>query len=248
MKNSNEELFVKREDLKEFNPHQKNSVLKKTIQCKDIKKFYGTGENRVMALKGIDLELFEGKLALLVGPSGSGKTTLLSIIQTILTPDEGELIILDQQVNKMTELEKSQFRSKNIGVIFQALYLIPTLTVLENVTLPLTIQGKDEEKANEKGLALLKQLNLSKKINLSPMNLSRGQQQRVAIARALINDPKIIICDEPTSALDQQAGFEFMSILRSLIDHKTIFVVTHDHRIFPFSDYIINMEDGLIKE
>lgn len=246
MKNSNEKLFNK-DGLKESNPLQ-NSELKKTIQCKDIKKFYGKGESRIMALKGINLELFEGKLALLVGPSGSGKTTLLSIIQTILTPDEGDLIILGQHVNRMTELEKAQFRSKNIGVIFQALYLIPTLTVLENVTLPLTIQQKDEETANEKGLALLKQLNLSKKIDSSPMNLSRGQQQRVAIARALINDPKIIICDEPTSALDQKAGFEFMSILHSLIDQKTIFVVTHDHRIFPFSDYIINMEDGLIQE
>jgi putative ABC transport system ATP-binding protein len=221
--------------------------MKTTIQCTGIKKFYGNEENRMEALKGINLELFEGKLTLLVGPSGSGKTTLLSIIHTILTPDEGELIILGQRINNMTEVEKTQFRSQNIGVVFQALYLIPTLTVLENVTLPLTILDKTDN-ANQKALAILKQLNLSKKVDTSPSYLSRGQQQRVAIARALINDPKIIICDEPTSALDHKAGCEFMSILRDLIlqDQKTVFVVTHDHRIFPFSDQIINIEDGLI--
>lgn len=221
-----------------------------TIKCKGIKKIYRNGESSTEALKGIDLEIFDGKLTLLVGPSGSGKTTLLSIIHTILTADEGDLFILGHHMNKMTEQEKAHFRSQNIGVIFQALYLIPTLTVLENVTLPMIINGGNEEIAKQKAISLLKQLKISEKVNSAPTHLSRGQQQRVAIARALINDPKIIICDEPTSALDQTTGFEFMTILQDLVvhDNRTVFVVTHDHRIFHFSDRIINISDGNIEE
>ncbi len=220
-----------------------------TIQCKGIKKFYGEGENKVTALRGVDLEVSDGELTLLVGPSGSGKTTLLSIMDTILTPDEGDLFILDHHVSAMNELEKAQFRNQNIGIVFQALYLIPTLTVLENTTLPLIIRGESEEKAEEKAIAILEQLNIGSKIHFPPTQLSRGQQQRVAIARALINDPKIIICDEPTSALDQTAGSEFMLILRDRVLHenRTVFVVTHDQRIFDYSDRIIRINDGLIE-
>lgn len=221
-----------------------------TIQCKGISKYYGEGENRLKALSKIDLKLFAGKLTLLVGPSGSGKTTLLSIMHTILTPDEGDLFILGHHMNKMNEWEKAQFRSQNIGVIFQALYLIPTLTVLENTILPLIIQGDNEKEAKEKGTDILRKLHIAEKINSPPTQLSRGQQQRVAIARALINNPKIIMCDEPTSALDEKAGLEFMSILRdhALHDNQTVLVVTHDQRIFPFADRIINISDGIIEE
>lgn len=221
-----------------------------TIQCKGIKKFYGEGESRVEALKGVNLEIFDGKLTFLVGPSGSGKTTLLSIIHTILTPDEGDLFILGSNVSQMNEFEKAQFRTENMGVIFQALHLIPTLTVLENTILPMIIKGENEEKAKKKGMRILDQLKIAEKKDSPPTHLSRGQQQRVAIARALINDPKIIMCDEPTSALDQHTGFEFMSILRDLITdgNRTILVVTHDQRIFPFSDRILNINDGLIEE
>jgi len=221
-----------------------------TIKCKKITKYYGKGDNRVRALYDVNLELFAGKLTLLVGPSGSGKTTLLSILHTILTPDEGDLFILGHHMNGMNELEKAQFRSQNIGVIFQALYLIPTLSVLENAILPLIIQGENEQKAIEKGTSILKKLHIGEKADSPPTQLSRGQQQRVAIARALITDPKIIMCDEPTSALDQKAGLEFMSILRdhTLHNNQTVLVVTHDQRIFPFSDHIININDGMIEE
>lgn len=221
-----------------------------TIECKGIKKSYGKGESKVEALRGIDIEILEGKLTLLVGPSGSGKTTLLSIINTILTPDDGDLFVLGHHINQMGEMEKAAFRNQNIGVVFQALYLIPTLTVLENVTLPLIIQGENEAEAEKKAIPILEQLNIEEKIHFSPINLSRGQQQRVGIARALISDPKIIICDEPTSALDQAAGSEFMSLLHDRVLHKnrTVFVVTHDQRIFPYADRIININDGLIQE
>jgi putative ABC transport system ATP-binding protein len=221
-----------------------------SIQCKGIKKYYGKAENRTEALRGIDLEVFDKQLTLLVGPSGSGKSTLLSIIQTILTPDEGDLFILGHHMNKMNELEKANFRNKNIGVVFQALYLIPSLTVLENVILPLIIKGESESKAKKKGIPILEQLNIGGKIDSSPTQLSRGQQQRVAIARALINEPKIIMCDEPTSALDQENGFTTMSILRDLAlsDNRTVFVITHDSRILSFANRIVNINDGKIKE
>lgn len=221
-----------------------------SIKCKGIKKTFINGKNRTPALKGVDLEIFDKKLTILAGPSGSGKTTLLSIIETILTPDAGDLFILGHNTNEMSELEKANFRNKNIGVVFQSFHLIPTLTVLENVTLPLIIKGEVGNKATKKGISLLKQLNIGEKANLSPTQLSRGEQQRTTIARALINDPKIILCDEPTSSLDQENGHAFMSILRGLasFEERTVFVITHDHRIYSFADHIININDGLIEK
>lgn len=217
-----------------------------TIKCKDIKKFY----QDTAALRGINLDIYSKKLTLLVGPSGSGKTTLMSIIQTIVTPDEGDLYILGQHVNNMNELEKAHFRNQNIGVVFQNLYLIPSLTVLENVILPTTIKGENEHVAKKKAVDLLKRLNIVEKIDSPPTKLSRGQQQRVAIARALINDPKIIMCDEPTSALDHVHGEDLMAILRGLAaeDDRTVLVITHDFRIFHFADQIVKLNDGLIEE
>lgn len=218
------------------------------IQCKNIKKSYGAGEARVEALRGVDLEVERGELTLLVGPSGSGKTTLLSIITTILTPDEGELFLLGQDVNKMSEDEKAHFCLHNLGVVFQSLVLVPSLTVAENISLPLLVAGRPQPEAYQKAMGLLSQMNIMNKANISPDFLSKGQQQRVAIARAMINDSEIIVCDEPTSALDHVAGNEIMALLKGLAQKykKTILVVTHDHRIFSFADRIIYMSDGQI--
>lgn len=221
-----------------------------TIKCKGIKKFYQQSNTKIEVLKGIDLDIYDKKLTLLVGPSGSGKTTLMSIIHTILTPDAGDVLILGHHINKMNELEKAYFRNINIGVVFQNLYLIPSLNVLENVTLPMIIKGENENIAKKKAIDLLKKLHIGEKIESPPTQLSRGQQQRVAIARALINDPKIIMCDEPTSALDQEQGSAFITILQELVstEDRTILVITHDYRIFHFADQIIKLNDGLIEE
>jgi putative ABC transport system ATP-binding protein len=218
------------------------------IKCKGVKKTYGSGENVVYALKSTDLEVESGKLTLLVGPSGSGKTTLISIIATILTPDEGELILLDQDVGNMTSDEKAQFRCKHLGIVFQSLFLIPSLTVMENIALPLIIAGYTEEESNIRAFELLERVHLGHKANVSPSLLSKGQQQRVAISRAMINDSRIIICDEPTSALDHVAGFEIMDFLHGLAlnSSKAVLVVTHDHRIFSYADRIVEMSDGEI--
>ncbi|CUI16291.1 putative ABC transporter, ATPase subunit [Candidatus Protochlamydia naegleriophila] len=218
------------------------------VKCVGIKKSYGEKDNRVEALKGVDLEIHQGQLTLLVGPSGSGKTTLLSIISTILSSDEGELYLFDHEIHKMTELEKARFRRDSLGIVFQSLFLIPTLTVLENVSLPLLVAGYSQHQANLKALNFLEQLKMAHRSQVSPAFLSKGQQQRVAIARAMVNDSKIIVCDEPTSALDQAAGFEAMTLLHDLASKhsKAVLVVTHDHRIFPFANRIVEMSDGQI--
>lgn len=218
------------------------------IRCKGIKKSYGVDENKVEALKSTDLEIDKGGLTLLVGPSGSGKTTLISIIATILTPDAGELILLDQNVGEMTENEKAHFRGENIGIVFQSFFLLPTLTIAENVALPLIVQGMQEKEAIEKAIQLLEKVHLAHRSHVSPFFLSKGQQQRVAIARAMINDAAIMIFDEPTSSLDHVAGFEIMEFLHALAKNatKALLVVTHDPRIFPYADRIISMSDGEI--
>jgi putative ABC transport system ATP-binding protein len=183
----------------------------------------------------------------LVGPSGSGKTTLLSIITTILSPDEGQLFLVGKDMLMMNQREKALFCRDQLGIVFQSLFLIPTLSVLENIALPLIIAGENEKKANEKAMVLLEQRHLGHRAGTSPAFLSKGQQQRVAIARAMVNDPKIIICDEPTSALDQTLGQEIMEVLHELALHtRAVLVVTHDHRIFSYADRIINMNDGQI--
>ncbi len=218
------------------------------IQCRGIKKTYGYDDNRVEALKGIDLDVPAGKLTLLVGPSGSGKTTLLSIITTILTPDAGELHLLGVNPFQLSEADKAAFCRNNLGIVFQSLFLIPTLTVTENVSLPLLIDGYTQEQATQMALAMLTTLNLMIHAHASPANLSKGQQQRVAIARAMVREANIIICDEPTSALDQAKGHDIMDHLHhlSLEQGKTVLVVTHDHRIFPLADHIVSINDGLL--
>lgn len=218
------------------------------MSCKDIKKSYGTGENKVEALKKTNLEINSGELTLLVGPSGSGKTTLVSIIATILMPDDGELVLLDRSMNTLSSDDKAIFRCKYIGFVFQSLFLIPTLTIAENVALPLVIGGMEEKTAQIKALDMLEKVHLAHRANETTSNLSKGQQQRVAIIRAMINDAQIIICDEPTSSLDHASGFEIMEFLRAIAANstRTVLVVTHDQRIFSYADRIISISDGEI--
>lgn len=218
------------------------------IQCKGIKKSYGEGENRVDALKTTNLEIYKRELTLLVGPSGSGKTTLVSIIASILSPDEGQLILLGTPMETLSEMSKADFRCKNIGFVFQSLFLVPSLTIAENVALPLIVGGMDEKLAEGKAIEFLEKVHLAHRANVSPAQLSKGQQQRVAIVRAMINDAAIIICDEPTSSLDHTSGFEIMEFLHTIAKNSTkaVLVVTHDPRIFSYADRIVAMCDGEI--
>lgn len=218
------------------------------VNCKSVSKTYTTGQTRVMALRGIDLEVRTGELLMLVGPSGCGKTTLISVVAGILDHDEGECLVFDQDMKAMGQKRKTLYRGTTIGFVFQAYNLLPTLTVLENVTVPLLINGEGRGAAEKKAMDVLERVGLKEKVGSLPSQLSGGQQQRVAIARALVHDPKLIVCDEPTSALDADTGRLVMEVLRgtALSSERALIIVTHDNRIFNFADRIARMDDGRI--
>lgn len=220
------------------------------VLCKGLKKTFGVGNAKVEALRGIDLEVNESELLMIVGPSGSGKTTLISIIAGILTPSEGQCQILGEDVHSFPDLQKTAFRGENIGFVFQSYNLIPMLTVLENVCIPLVLSNVPREEALERSAKFLENIGMGDKLTALPTQLSGGQQQRVAIARACVHNPRIIVCDEPTSALDAETGGLVMEVMKDLVLHdggRSLIVVTHDSRIFDFADRIVRVEDGMLQ-
>ncbi len=219
-----------------------------TIECKNIKKSFVSGNKEIQVLHNVDLTAHEKEMIMLMGPSGSGKTTLISIIGGILEQDSGECLVLSQSINQMPSKEKTKFRGENIGFLFQHFILIPTLNALENAAIPLLCTGASRSIAFEKAKSLLIQMGLENEIYKKPTQLSGGEQQRVAIARAFIHNPKIVLCDEPTSFLDIERGKKIMDILQATKDKNncTIIVVTHDPRILDFADRIVRIEDGII--
>jgi putative ABC transport system ATP-binding protein len=220
------------------------------IQCTGIRKAYGTGDTQVQALRGIDLEVRTGELLMLVGPSGCGKTTLISIMAGILDPTAGQCCLFGQDLSSFSADQKVRYRGQHIGFVFQSFNLIPTLTVAENVAIPLLINGVGMDQAMVRAAQCLVEVGLERKLGALPGQLSGGQQQRVAIARALVHDPQLVVCDEPTSALDHQTGTMVMAALKKLaMDGKrSLVIVTHDARIFDFADRIAHMDDGHIEQ
>jgi len=218
------------------------------VFCKSVTKSYVTGPTKVMALRGVDLEVRTGQLLMLVGPSGCGKTTLISVVAGILDHDEGECLVFRQDLRGMGQTKKTRYRGQNVGFVFQAYNLLPTLTALENVSVPLLILGVPRSAAQSRARAILVQVGLEDRLYALPAQLSGGQQQRVAIARALVHKPKLVVCDEPTSALDAETGQRVIEVLRNtaLSEERALIIVTHDNRIFNFADRIARMEDGRI--
>ena len=218
------------------------------IHCKGVTKTYGTGDAEVKALRGVDLDVHTNELMMLVGPSGSGKTTLISVIAGILDHDAGDCIVFDQDFQHMRDRQRTKYRGANIGFVFQAFNLLPTLNAAENVAIPLLINGMPRAKAIAKSRELLDLVGLGARWKSLPSQLSGGQQQRVAIARAIVHDPKIVVCDEPTSALDHETGHKIMELLREVAirEDRALVIVTHDARIFEFADRIARMDDGHI--
>ena len=216
------------------------------VNCTGITKWFGEGDARVQALRGLDLEIGMGELAMLVGPSGCGKTTLISIIAGLLDATEGHLEVLGTNPPLLAPEEQILFRRKNLGFVFQQFNLLPTLTAAENVAVPLFVAGFPRRAAVEQASELLNELGLGDHLSYLPSQLSGGQQQRVAIARALIHDPKLVVCDEPTSALDAKTGHNVMELFADVAirPDRALIVVTHDSRIFEFADVITHMEDG----
>src|SRR5262249_27185248 len=216
--------------------------------CRGLTKDFGTGDTRIAALQGIDLEVALGEMTLLVGPSGCGKTTLISVMAGILEPGGGEVEVLGTDLGKLSPRQLVEFRRQNVGFIFQQYNLLPALTAAENVAVPLLIAGQPRRKAVAKATALLETLGLGKRATALPSQLSGGQQQRVAIARALVHEPRLLVSDEPTAALDAHTGQTVMELLRgvALQPDRAVLVVTHDNRVFHFGDRIVHMDDGRI--
>jgi putative ABC transport system ATP-binding protein len=218
------------------------------VRCSNIVKTYQAGDQKVVALGGINLDIAVGELMMLVGPSGCGKTTLISIIAGILDQNSGDCELFGENLQKLSSKDKLNFRAKNIGFVFQAFNLLPALNAAENVSVPLIINGVKRAEAEKKAVQILERVGLGERVKSRPSELSGGQQQRVAIARALIHNPRLIVCDEPTSALDHETGHKVMDLLKEVALHKdrALVIVTHDARIFEFADCIAQMDDGRI--
>ncbi len=220
------------------------------VRIRGVTKHFGSGENRVTALRGVDWDVRAGELSMLIGPSGCGKTTLISVVAAILDSSEGSVDIFGERITSMGDGRKTRFRLRNIGFVFQQYNLLPALNAAENVAIPLILGGMRRSKAVEKAKAVLDRMGMSTKVKSLPSQLSGGQQQRVAIARGLVHDPKLLVCDEPTAALDHETGERVMELIRgaAVRPDRAVIVVTHDNRVFHYGDAIARMDDGRIVE
>lgn len=217
------------------------------IEVKDIYKIYNPGENEVRALDGISLTVEHGEFLAIVGQSGSGKSTLMNMLGLLDVPTSGKYMLDGKNVSNMTDDELSEIRNKEIGFIFQGFNLIPSLTAVGNVELPLVYRGMRKEERHRLAVEALERVGLSHRLNHLPKQMSGGQQQRVAIARAVAAKPPIILADEPTGNLDSHSGVEVMKILHELhSEGRTIILITHDNDIAAEAQRIIRIQDGQI--
>lgn len=218
------------------------------VQCRGVQKAFGNGGGKVLALRGVDLDVRYGAMTLLVGPSGCGKTTLLSVIAGLLNASAGEVRVLGERIDRLPGSQQIVFRRKNLGFVFQQYNLLPALTAAENGAVPLLAAGVPRGKAVAEAKRLLATLGLGDRVDALPKQLSGGQQQRVALTRALIHKPRLLVCDEPTAALDADTGHAVMELLaaEAVRPERAVIVVTHDSRIFSFADTIARMDDGRI--
>ena len=220
------------------------------VDVRAVDKSFGDGPDRIDVLKKVNLQACTGEIMMLVGPSGCGKTTLLSAIAGTLRVDAGNIQVFGSALETMSAGALTRFRSTHIGFIFQQFNLIPTLSVAENVGIPLMIQGVSASKALDRSRAILDKVGLGTRWKERPNKLSGGEQQRVAIARALVHEPPLVICDEPTAALDARNGEIVLDLFRQVArsPERAVIIVTHDNRIFPYADRIARMDDGEIIE
>ena len=220
------------------------------IQLKNITKSFDLNKNKVEVLKGINLQIGDDEFIALMGPSGSGKSTLLGILAGIDSPTSGEIYIYGQDISKKKEDELARFRNENVGIVFQAYNLIPSLNAIQNVKAPL-YAGKNKltsKEIDKRAKKLLDMVGLSHRETHKPGELSGGEQQRVAIARALIKNPKILVADEPTGNLDAKTGEEIMDLILKINKdmHLTIIMATHNEEIAKLADRVVNISDGII--
>ncbi len=218
------------------------------IQIDNIKKIYTMGAEKVHALDGVSLDIHRNEYMALMGPSGSGKSTLMNLLGLLDTPTQGKYLLKDQIVSEMTDSELAEVRNKEIGFVFQTFNLLPRLSSLENVALPLVYSGMSKSKRLERAQQVLDTVGLGDRVEHKPNELSGGQRQRVAIARALVNDPALILADEPTGNLDTKTSIEIMAILEEIHNQgNTVILVTHEPEIAAHAHRIVRLRDGLLE-
>ena len=221
---------------------------KNIIKIRNIIRDFELGQEIVHVLKGIDLDIEKGEYVAIMGPSGSGKSTLMNLIGCLDTPTSGTYILNDKDVSQMSDDELADIRNKEIGFVFQTFNLLPRITALDNVALPMVYAGVSKKDRTERAIEVLNDVGLSDRMDHRPNQLSGGQRQRVAVGRALINKPSIILADEPTGNLDSKTGVEIMNLFENI--HKagnTIIVVTHEEEIAEHAQRIIRLRDGMIE-
>lgn len=217
------------------------------IELSNVDKIYGKGESAVHALKNVSLTIGDGRFIAIVGKSGSGKSTLMNLIGAIDSPTAGKVIADGTDLSSLNQNELCDYRNKTTGFIFQSFYLEPTLSVIDNVSMPLTVAGVDRRTRNERAMDILTKLDIAEKAKKKAGELSGGQKQRVSIARALIHDPNIVLADEPTGNLDSINGAEVIKILKEICAMgKTVVLVTHNKDDAANADEIIQIKDGEI--
>lgn len=218
------------------------------IIIKDLMRVYKTGRSEVIALRGLNLDIEEGEMVTIMGPSGCGKTTLLNLIGGLDRPTAGSITVDGRNIINLSDKELVRYRRKDVGFVFQFFNLVPTLTTYENIELPMRLSGKPGSDRKARVEELLALVDMKKRAEHKPDELSGGEQQRVALATALANDPEVILADEPTGELDTKTGREVLKLFKTLRDkfNKTEIIVTHDLRISEFADRSLTIIDGLI--
>jgi len=218
------------------------------IEARALVKWFGEGDARTVAVRGVSMDAYFGEMLYIVGPSGSGKTTLLSLLSGILRPNEGSVIVKGQDIWRLRDDALADFRLHTVGFVFQDYHLFPRLTTAENVAIPLILKRQPWAQCLTAALRYLEVVGLKDRAELPPVKLSGGEQQRVAIARAIVGEPDVMILDEPTASLDGETGRRIVEFVRThvLTDTRCIVIVTHDSRIAEFADRTITMEDGRI--
>lgn len=218
------------------------------VELQNISKRYRSGDIYLDALRGIDLKANKGEILMITGPSGCGKTTLLSIMAGTLRFDSGEVIIFGTKLSQLDDQQITDFRKTHVGFIFQQFHLLKALNTVENIAIPLLLNGWSRDEGLKKAAEMLTKVGLNGKEEIKPLRLSGGEQQRVAIARALVHEPSLVICDEPTASLDAANGAKIMELLAQVAkaSSRCVIIVTHDHRIFKYADTLVSMEDGVI--
>lgn len=218
------------------------------IHLENIRKSYYLGKQELQVLKGINMDVFKNEYVALMGPSGSGKSTLMNILGCLDSPTGGKYVLNGKDVSRMPDNDLAEVRNQEIGFVFQQFNLLPRLTALENVALPLIYSGVSKKERLDRAAAVMAKVKLEDRSHHKPNELSGGQCQRVAIARALINNPAIILADEPTGNLDSKTSYEIMDILGKIhADGNTVILVTHEEDISQFAHRVIRLRDGLIE-